>query len=128
MEAVIDFIFLDFKITADSDCSHEFKRCFLLRRKAMTILDSILKSRDVHIVKAVTFPAVMYGCESWTIKKSGCLESDVFKLWDWRQHLRVPKTSRRSNHHSYGKSTPIFIGRMDTEAEAPILWPSNAKK
>ena len=69
VEAVIDFIFLDFKITADSDCSHEFKRCFLLGRKAMTILDGILKSRDFHIVKAMIFPAVMYGCESWTLKE-----------------------------------------------------------
>ena len=94
------------KITADGDCSHEIKRRLLLGRKLMINLDSILKSRDitltpkVHLVKAMVFSVVMYGCESWTIKKSGCLESDVFKLWDWRKHLRVPKTSRRSNHHS----------------------------
>ena len=96
METVTDFIFLDSKITADGDCSHEIKRCVLLGRKAMTNLDSILKSRDitlprnVHLVKAMVFPVVMYGCDSWTIKKAECRRIDVFELWCWRRLLRVP--------------------------------------
>ena len=91
------------KITADGDCSHEIKRCLLLERKVMTNLDSILKSRDitlstkVHIVKAMVFPVVMYGCESWTIKKAGCGRIDAFELWCWRRLLRVPWTARKSN-------------------------------
>ena len=101
-EAVTDFIFLDSKITADSDCSHKIKRHLLLGRKAMTNLDSILKSRyitsstKVHIVKAMVFP-VMYGCESWTIKKSECRRIDAFELRCWRRLLRVPWTARKSN-------------------------------
>ena len=103
METVTDFIFLASKITADGDCSHEIEKCFLLRRKAMTNLDSILKSRDitsptkVHIVKAMIFPVVMYGCESWTIKKAECWRIDAFELWCWRRLLRVPWTARKSN-------------------------------
>ena len=103
MKTVRDFIFLGSKITVDSDCSHEIKRCLLLTRKAMINLDSILKSRDitlpteVHLVKAMVFPAVMYGCESWTIKKAECWRIDAFELWCWRRLLRVPWTSRRSN-------------------------------
>ena len=95
METVTDFIFLASKITADGDCSHEIKRRLLLRKKAMTNLDSILKSRDitlptkVHLVKAMVFPVVMYGCESWTIKKAECRRSDAFELWCWRRLLRV---------------------------------------
>ena len=98
-----DFIFLGSKITADGECSHEFKRCLLLRRKVMTNLDSILKSRDitfptkVHLVEAIIFPVVMYGCEIWTIKKAECQRTDAFELWCWRRLLRVPWTGRRSN-------------------------------
>ena len=98
-----DFIFLGSKITADGDCSHEIKRRLLLGRKAMTNLDSILKSRDitlptkVHLVKAMVFPVVMYGCESWTIKKAGRHRIDSFELWCWRRLLGVPWIARRSN-------------------------------
>ena len=96
METVTDFIFLDSKITADGDCIHEIKRHLLLGRKAMTNLDSILKSRDitlptkVHIVKAMVFPVVVYGCESWTIKKAERQRTDAFELWCWNRLLRVP--------------------------------------
>ena len=96
METVTGFIFLGSKITADGDCSHEIKRCLLTGRKAMTNLNSILKSRDstfltkVHLVKAMVFPVVMYGCESWTIKKAECGAVDAFELWCWRRLLRVP--------------------------------------
>ena len=95
VEAVSDFVFLGSKVTADSDCSHEIKRCSLLGRKVMTILDSIFKSRDitlptkVHIVKAMVFPVVMYGCESWTVKKAERQRIDAFELWYWRRLLRV---------------------------------------
>ena len=95
-ETVADFIFLGSKITADGDCNHEIKRCLLFGRKVMTNLDSILKSRDitlptkVHLVKAMVFPVVMYGCESWTIKKADCRRIDAFELWFWRRLLRVP--------------------------------------
>ena len=98
-----DFILGGSKITADGDCSHEIKRCLLLGRKVMINLDSILKSRDitlptkVHLVKAMVFPVVMYGCESWTIKKSDHWRMDAFELWCWRRLLRVPRTARRSN-------------------------------
>ena len=103
METVSDFIFLDSKITADGNCSREIKRCLLLGRKAMTNLDSISKSKDVtlptkvHIVTALVFPVVMYGCESWTIKKVECQRIDAFELWCWRRFLRVPWTARKSN-------------------------------
>ena len=102
-ETVADFIFLGSKITADGDCSHKIKRHLLLGRKVMTNLDSIFKSRDitlptkVHLVKAIVFPVVMYGCESWTIKKAEHRRIDVFELWCWRRLLRVPWTARRSN-------------------------------
>ena len=102
METVTDFIFLGFKITADGDCSHEIKRPLLLGRKVMTNLDSILKSRDitlptkVSLVKAMVFPVVMYGCESWTIKKAESQRINAFELWCWRRLLRVPWTARRS--------------------------------
>ena len=102
VETVLDFIFLGFKITADGDCNHEIKRCLLLGRKAMTNLDSRLKSRDItlstkdHLVKAIVFPVVMYGCESWTIKKAEHQRINAFKLWSWRRLLRVPWTARRS--------------------------------
>ena len=103
METVRDFIFLGSKITADGDCSHEIKRHLLLERKAMTNLDSILKSGDitlptkVRIVKLMIFPVVMYRCENWTIKKAECQRIDAFELWCWRRLLRVPWTARRSN-------------------------------
>ena len=103
METVTDFNFLGFKITADGDCSHEIKRHLLLGRKAMTNLDSILKSRDislptkVHLVKDMAFPVVMYGCESWTIDKTECQRIDAFELWCWRRLLKIPWTARRSN-------------------------------
>ena len=103
VETASDFIFLGSKITADGDCSHEIKRCLLLGRKVMTNLDSILKSRDislptkVRLVKAMVFPVVMYGCESWTIKKAECQRIDAFDLWCWRRLLRVPWTEKRSN-------------------------------
>ena len=103
MEKVTDFIFLGSKITADGDCSHDIKRRLLLGRKAMTNLDSILKSRDitlptkVRLVKAMVFPVVTYGCESWTIKKAEHRGIDTFELWCWRRLLRVPLTAKRSN-------------------------------
>ena len=102
METVTDFIFLDSKITADGDCSHEIKRCLLLGRKVMTNLDSILKSRDitlltkVYLVSGTAFSVVMYGCASWTIRKAECRRIDAFELWHWRRLLRVPWTARRS--------------------------------
>ena len=103
VQTMSDLIFLGSKITADGGCSYEIKRCLLLTRKVMTNLDSILKSRDitlptkVHLVKAMVFPVVMYGCESWTIKETKCPRIDAFKLWCWRRLLRVPWTVRRSN-------------------------------
>ena len=103
VETVSDFIFEGSRITADGDCSHEIKRYLLLGRQAMTILDSILKSRDitlstkVHLVEAMVFPVAMYGCESWTIKKAERRGIDTFELWCWRRLLRVPWTTRRSN-------------------------------
>ena len=103
LETVSDFILGGSKITADGDCSHEIKRRLLLERKVMTNLDSILKSRDitlttkVHLVKAMVFPVVMYGCESWTVKKTERGRIDAFELWCWRRLLRVPWTARRSN-------------------------------
>ena len=127
METVTDFILESFKITADCDCSHEIKRRLLLGRKAMTNLDSILKSRDntlstkVHLVKAMVVMYVMYGYESWTIKKAEHRKIDAFELWCWRRLLRVPWASRRSNQFQ------IFIGRTDVVAETPILWPPDAK-
>ena len=114
MERVRDFILGGPKITVDGDCSHEIKRRLLLGRKAMTNLDSILKSRDitltkkVHPVKAMVFPVVMYGCESWTIKKAGRRRTDVFELWCWRRLLRVPWTARRSNQSILKKISPEY--------------------
>ena len=114
MERVKDFIFLGSKITADSDCSHEIKRCFLLGRKAVTHLDSILKSRDitfptkVHLVKSMVFPIVVYGCESWTIKKAEHRRIDAFELWFWRRLLRVPWTARRSNQSILKEISPEY--------------------
>ena len=112
VETVADFIFLGSKITADGDCSHGVKRCLLLGRKVMTNLDSILKSRDitlstkVRLVKAMVFPVVMYGCETWTIKKAECQRIDAFELWCWRRLLRVPWTARRSNQSILKEISP----------------------
>ena len=114
VETVADFILGGSKIAEDSDCSHEIKRCLLLGRKVMTNLDSILKSRDitlltnVHLVKAVVFPVVMYGCESWTIKKAEHGRIDVFELWCWRRLLRVPWTARRSNQSILREISPGY--------------------
>ena len=114
METVTDFIFLGSKISAEHDCSHEIKRHLLLGRKAMTHLDSILKSKDitlptkVHLVKAVVFPVVMYGCESWTMKKAECQITDAFELWCWRRLLRVPWTARRSNQSILKETSPEY--------------------
>ena len=132
MERVRDFILGDSKITADGDCSHEIKRCLLLGRKAMTNLDSILRSRDtifpakVHLVKAMVFPVVMYGCGSWTVKKAERRRIDAFELCCWRRLLRVPWTVWRSNQ-SEGDQPRDFFGGNDTEAETPVLWPPHAK-
>ena len=112
VETVADFIFLGSKITEDGDCSHEIKRRLLLGRKVMTNLDSILKSGDitlstkVHLVKAMVFPVVTYGCESWTIKKVEHRRTDAFELWCWRRLLRVPCTSRRSNQSILKEISP----------------------
>ena len=108
VETVSDFIFLGSKITTDGDCSHEIKRHLLLGRKVMTNLDSILKSRDITLplVKAIVFPVVTYGCESWTIKKAECQRIDAFELWCWRRLLRVPWTARRSNQSVLKEISP----------------------
>ena len=118
VETVSDFIFLGSKITADGGCSHEIKRCLLLRRKVMTSLDSILKSRDitlptkVHLVKAMVFPVVMYGCESWIVKKAECRKTDAFELWCWRRLLRVPWTAKEIQPvHPKRDQSWVFIGR-----------------
>ena len=114
METVTGFIFWGSKITADGDDSHETKRHLLLGRKAMTNLDSILKSRDitlptkVRIVKAMVFPVVMYGCESWTMKKAECRRIDAFELWYWRRLLKVPWTARRSNQSILKEISPEY--------------------
>ena len=132
VETVTDFIFLGSKITADGDCSHEIKRRLFLGRKVMTNLDSILKSRDITLStkvclgKAMVFPVVMYGCESWTIKKDGHRRIDAFELWCWRRLLRVPWTARRSNQ-SILKEIRMFFGRNQAKAETPVLWPPHAK-
>ena len=127
MEIVTDFIFLGSKITTDGECSHEIKRRLLLGRKIMTNLDSILKSRDitlstkVHIVKAMVFPVVMYGCESWTIRKAEHRKIDAFELRCWRRLLEIQPV------HPKGDQSWVFIGGTDVEAEMPILWPPDVK-
>ena len=111
-ETVSDFIFWGSKITADDDCRHEIKRCLLLGKKVMTNLDSILKSRDitlptmVRLVKAMVFPVVMHGCESWTVKKAECRRIDAFEVWCWTRFLRVPWTARRSNQSILKEISP----------------------
>ena len=127
-----DFIFGGSKITADGDCSHEVKRRLLLGRKVMTNVDSILKSRDitlptkVHLVKAMIFPVVMYGCESWTVKMAECLRIDTFELWCWRRLLRVPWTARRSNQSilkeiSSGISLEGMMLKLKLQYFGPLL-------
>ena len=128
VETVSDFIFLGSKITADGDCSHEIKRRLLFGRKVMTNLDSILKSRDitlpskVRLVKAMVFPVVKYGCESWIVKNAEHRRIDAFELWCWRRLLRVPWTARRSSQSTLKEyQSWVSIGRTDVEAETPIL-------
>ena len=131
METVTNLIFWGSKITADGDCSHVIKWHLLLGRKVMTNLDSILKNRGitlptkVHLVKALVFPVVMYGRESWTTKKAECWRIVAFELWCWRRLLRVPWTARWSNQKE--NQSWIFIGRTYAEAETPILWPPDVK-
>ena len=135
METVRDFIFLGSKITADGDCSHEIKRCFLLGRKAMTNLDSILKSRDITLptkvclVKAMAFPVVMYRCDSWTIKKAKCQRTDAFKLWYWcwRKLLKVPWIARRSSQSilkeiSLDYSLEGLMLKLKLQYFAHLMW------
>ena len=133
VETVSDFIFLGSKITADDDCSHEIKRRLLLGRKPMTNLDSILQSRDitlptkVRLVKAMVFPVVMYGYESWTVKKAECRRIDAFELWCWRRPLRVPWTARRSNQSilkeiSPGRSLEGMMLKLATSCEELTHW------
>ena len=129
-ETVADFIFLGSKITGDDDCSHEIKRRVLLGRKAMTNLDSTLKGRDitlptkVRLVKAMAFPVVMYGCESWTVKKGESQRIDAFELWCWRRLLKSPVDYKKIQPiHPKGDQSWVFIGRTDVEAETSILLP-----
>ena len=131
VEIVADFIFLSSKIPADGDCSHEIKRRLLLGRKVMTNLDSMLKSRDitlptkVHLVKAMVFPVVMYGYESWTMKKTERRRIYAFELWCWRRLLRVSPLDCKEKQpvHSKGDQSWVFIGKTDVEAETLTLWP-----
>ena len=133
VETVSDFTFLGSKITADGDCSHEIKRGLLLGRKVMTNLDSIFKSRDitlpikVHLVKAMVFPVVMYGCESWTVKKAECRRIDAFELWCWKRLLSPLDCKEIQPVHSEGDQSWVFYGRNDAKAETPIVWPPHAK-
>ena len=133
METVRDFIFLGSKITADGDCSHEIKRRLLLGRKVMTNLDRIFKSRDitlptkVHLVKAMVFPVVMYGCESWTIRIDECWRIDAFELWCWRRLLRVPWTARRFNQSilkeiSPGCSLEGLLLKLRLQYSGHLMW------
>ena len=135
METVTDFIFLGSKITADGDCSHEIKTLLLLGRKAMTNLDSILKSRDITlptkvcIFKAMVFPVVTYRCESWTIKKAEHQRIDGFELWCWRRLFESPLDCKEIKPvNPKGNQSWVFIGRTDAEAETPILWSPDVKR
>ena len=131
METMSDFIFLGSKITADGDCTHEIKRHLLLGRKIMTNLDSILKSKDitlptkVHLVKAMVFPVVMYGCESWTVKKAERQKIDAFELW--LKTLESPLDCKDIQPVHPKDQSWMFIGRTDAETETPALWPPHAK-
>ena len=134
METVTDFIFLGSKITVDSDCCHEIKRCLLLGRKALTNLDSILKSRDItlpikaYIVKTTVFPVVIYGCESWTIKKAERWRIDAFELGVGEDSIESPLDSKKIKPvNPKGKQSWVFFGRTDAEAETPVLWPPDMK-
>ena len=133
METVTDFILGGSKITADVDCSHEIKRFLLLGRKVMTNLDSIFKSRDislptkVHLVKAIVFPVVMYGCESWAIKKAERQRIYAFELWCWRRLLSPLDCKEIQPVYPKGNQSWIFTGRTDVEAETLTLWPPDAK-
>ena len=134
METVTDFIFGCSKITADGDCSHEIKRHLPLGRKAVTNLESILKSRDItlptkaHLVKAMIFPVVMYGCESWTIKKAEWQRIDSFELWCWRRLLRVPWTAKISDQSILKEISPEYsLEGLMLKLKLPILWPPDAK-
>ena len=133
METMRDFTLGGSKITADGDCNHEIKRCLLLGRKAMANLDSILKSRDitlptkVRLVKAMVFPVVIYGCKSWTIKKAECRRIDAFELRCWRKLGSPFHCKEIQPVHPKGDQSWVFIGRIDAEAETPILWPPHAK-
>ena len=134
METVTDYILLGSKTTADDDCSHEIKRHLLLGRKVMTNLDSILKSKDItlltkiRLVKAMVFPVVMYGCESWTLKTAEHWRIDAFELWCWRRPLRVPWTARRSNQSILKEiSLEYSLEGLMLKLKLPILWPPDAK-
>ena len=133
VETVSDFNFLGSKITANGDCSHEIRRRLLLGRKVMTNLDSIFKSRDitlptkVHLVKAMVFPVVIYGCESWTVKKAECWRIDAFELWCWRRLLSPLDCKEIQPVHSEGDQPWDFFGRNDAKAETPVLWPPHAR-
>ena len=134
IETVTEFILLGSKITADGDCSHDIKRHLLLGRKAMDNFHSILKSRNitlptkVHLVKAMFFPVVMYGCESWTIKKAERWRIDVFELWCWRRLLGVPWTAKRSNQSILKEISPeCSLEGLVLKLETPIVWPSDVK-
>ena len=139
VDTVAGFILGGLKITADGDCSHEIKRCLFLGRKVMTNLDSILKSRGItlstkiHLVKAMVFPVVMYGCESWTIKKAERRRIDVFELWRLRRLLRLGLKKTLLDYkeiqpvHPKGDQSWVFTGRTDVEAETPVLWPPDVK-
>ena len=133
VETMRDFIFLGSKITADGDWSCEIQRCLLLGRKAMTNLDSLLKSRDiilptkVLLVKAMIFPVVMYGCETWTIKKAEHQRIDAFELWGWRRLLSPLDCEEIQTVHPKGDQSWLFLERADVESETPVLWPPHAK-
>ena len=133
VEKVSDFIFWGSKITTDGDCSHEIKRHLLLGRNVMTNLDNIFKSRNITLptkvrpVKAMVFPVVMYGCESWTIKKAECQRIDAFELWYWRRLLSLLDCKKIQSVHPKRDHSWVFIGRTDVEAETPILWPPYVK-
>ena len=139
METVTDFIFWGSKITADGDCSHEIKRCLHLGRKVMTDLDSIFKSRDitlptkVHLIKVMVFPVVMYGCESWTIKKTERWRIDAFELWCWRRLLRVPWTARRANQSILKEISPEYslkglMLKLKLQYFVDLMWRTDSWK
>ena len=134
MYCITDFIFLGSKVAVDSDCSHKSKRCLLLGRKAMANLDSVLQNRNitlltkVQIVKVMAFPAIMHGCESWTIKKTGRQRIDVFQLWCWRRLWKVPWTARRSNQSILKEINPEYsLEGLMLKLKLQYLWPPDVK-